>query len=94
MKPSILEYLGTINNGILVLVSIVYKEKYYESTFYYTDKDILLTVSKELETDIGHNIKEDENYIILIKEILKKIAPYEGTIKSLKPINFNRWRKN
>ena len=34
MKPSILEYIGTIENGVLVLISILYNEKYYEGTFY------------------------------------------------------------
>ena len=37
---SIIEYLGKVESGILVLISIMYDNSYYESTFYYNDKDI------------------------------------------------------
>ena len=92
MKVSILKYLGLVNEGVLILISIVWNEKYYEGTFYYTDKDILLTVSKELETDMGHPMKEDENYVSVLKEILHKMAPYEEIKPVLKPVDFKKWR--
>lgn len=90
MKISILEYLGLVNDGVLMLISIVYNENYYEGTFYYTDKDILLTVSEDLEKDLGHSIKEDENYIKILKDILQKMAPYEEVKNKLEPVNFKR----
>ena len=92
MKPSILEYIGLVDKGILVLISIVYNEKYYEATFYYTSEDILLTASSDMEKDLGHKITEDENYITLIKEILKKIVPFDQIVNTLDPVNFNRWK--
>jgi disulfide oxidoreductase YuzD len=91
MNPSILEYVGLINDGVLVLISIVWNEKYYEATFYYTDKDILLTASEELEKDLGHEITKDENYIPLIKVLLRKIVPYDEIRNKLDPVNFDRW---
>ena len=91
MKPSILEYIGSVNGGILALISIVYNNKYYEATFYYTDKDILLTASKQLEDDLGHTITEDKNYVLLLKDILKKIVPYHELINSIDPIDFTNW---
>jgi hypothetical protein len=45
---SIIEYLGKVDGGILVLIGIVYQNTYYESTFFYNEKDILLTVSEDL----------------------------------------------
>jgi len=83
---SILEYLGKLNKGILVLLSIMYKGDYYEATFFYTKDDILLTPSDELEKEIGTEIQKHPDYIDLLKEILKKIAPYDETIKELKVI--------
>ena len=80
---SILDYLGKINKGVLVLLSIVYKNKYYEATFFYTDKDILLTPADNLEKEIG-NIEDHADYTELLKEILKKIAPYNQVINQLK----------
>ncbi len=88
MKISILEYLGLINDGILIYLSIIHNEKYYEGTFYYTEKDILLTVSEELEKELGHTIKEDENYVNILKDILHKMAPYEETKNKLNIVKF------
>jgi hypothetical protein len=81
---SILDYLGKLNNGVLVLLSIIYKEKYFESTFFYTKTDILLTTSEQLENAIGHKIEEHPDYINLLKEILKKISPYDEVYNQLK----------
>ena len=93
MKISILKYIGLLNEGVLMLISIIWNEKYYEGTFYYTDKDILLTVSNELEIDMGHKIKDDENYVSVLKELLQKMAPYDEVKNTLKPIDFKNWRQ-
>lgn len=83
---SVLDYLGKINKGVLCLLSIMYRKKYYEATFFYTQEDILLTISEQLESELGHKIEEDENYILLLKEILKKVSPYDEVIHQLKAI--------
>jgi hypothetical protein len=83
---SILNYLGKINRGALVLLSIMYKGKYYEGTFFYTAEDILLTISKPLEEELGHKIEDDPEYVDVLRDILKKITPYNEIIKQLKAI--------
>ena len=50
---SVLEYLGKVDGGILVLLSIVYQKQYYEATFFYNEQDILLTISEDLEQVTG-----------------------------------------
>lgn len=92
-EPSILEYLGQVEGGILVLISITYKNKYYEATFFYNDKDIVLTVNDELEKDIEQSIKQHLYYPELLKDILKKIVPYPEMIKRIDPVDFSRWVK-
>jgi hypothetical protein len=82
---SILEYLGKIENGILVLLSFVYNDKYYESTYFYTNNEIVLTVSEELESDLGHKIQEDPEYPEIIKTIIRKVVPYNEMIKRILP---------
>jgi len=47
---SVLEYLGKVETGVLVLLSVVYEKKYFEATFFYDDKNIVLTISDELES--------------------------------------------
>lgn len=87
MKTTILEYLGLVNEGVLVLIIISYNDKSYESTFYYDDKDILLTISDDMENDLGHKIEEDKNYVEILKEILHNITPYNEIKNKLKPIS-------
>ena len=60
-------------------------EKYYEGTFFYTDKDILLTICNELEKEIG-DIKEYQDHINVIKDILSKISPYNEMRDKLKQL--------
>jgi hypothetical protein len=92
-EPSILEYLGQVEGGILVLISITYKSKYYEGTFFYNDKDILLTVEDQLEKDIEISIKEHSLYPDLLRNILSRIVPYHEMITRIDPVNFSRWVK-
>jgi hypothetical protein len=80
---SILEYLGKVDNAILVLLSIIYNEKYYEATFLYNKEDILLTASEELEQDLGYKIIEDSDYIELLRNIIRKIVPYSELINRI-----------
>ena len=86
-QVSILQYLGLFNNGVLVLISIIYNDKYYEGTFFYNEEDIVLTVSNELETVLGNKIIDDVEYVDILKNILKLIAPYNEVIKQLKPFD-------
>ena len=37
-QVSILEYLGKLENGVLILLSIVYDDAYYEATYFYTSE--------------------------------------------------------
>jgi hypothetical protein len=80
---SILEYLGKVDDAILVLLSIIYNEKYYEATFLYNKEDILLTASEELEQDLGYKITEDSEYVDLLRNILKQIVPYNELINRI-----------
>jgi hypothetical protein len=90
-KVSILEYLGKLDIGVMSLVSIVYNDKYYEATYFYTDERLVLTVQEELEIDLGHRISDDENYADLIREIISKVVPYGEIYGRLDEIDFNRW---
>lgn len=89
---SILEYLGKVDGGVLTLISIVYESKYYESTFFYNQTDILLTISEDLELEVG-DIKRHPLYKDLLKDILRKVVPFDQMYDSIDPVNFSRWVK-
>lgn len=90
---SILEYLGRVEDGVLVLLSIVYDEKYYEATYFYTSDQLVFTVDEKLKSDLGHDIKDDTQYADLIKNIIHKVAPYEEILPTLEYVDFSRWFK-
>jgi len=87
---SIIEYLGKVDGGILVLIGIVYEDVYYESTFFYDKENILLTISEEMEEKVGV-ITEHPNYPDLLRSILKQLVPFDELIDSIDPIDFGRW---
>lgn len=87
---SVLEYLGKVDGGVLVLLSVIYSSKYYEATFFYDDKDIILTISDDLEEIVG-DIQKHPEYFNCLRDILKKVVPFKEMIDRIDPVNFSRW---
>jgi hypothetical protein len=87
---SVLEYLGKLETGVLVILSIIYKKRYFEGTFFYTDEDMVFTISEELQEIIG-DVKKHPNYFDMIKIILKIVVPYNEIYNQLDEVNFNKW---
>jgi choline kinase len=87
---SILEYLGKVENGVLVLISIVHNQAYHEATFFYTEGDMILTIGEDLESKIGE-ITGHPQYPEILREILKKIVPYKDIYDGLDSVDFNKW---
>lgn len=87
---SILEYLGTVKGGVLVLLGIMYEGEFYEATFFYNSERIVLTISEELESKIG-DVKNLKEYPEILRTILKKIVPFNEIYERLDPIDFGRW---
>lgn len=87
---SVLEYMGKLENGVLAILTIIYKKRYFEGTFFYTDQDMVFTISEELQELVGE-IKNHPNYIDMIKKILKLVVPYNEIYNQLDPVDFNKW---
>ena len=87
---SILDYLGKLENGVVVLVAITFQEKYFEATYFYTEKDLVLTIPEELEELLGHPIQEDPDYADVIKEIIKRVVPYTEIYGRIDDIDFKK----
>ena len=87
---SVLEYLGKVEDGVLVLLSVMHQRNYYEATFFYDDKNIILTISDELESVVG-DIKKHPEYMDCLRDILRKVVPYDEMFERIDPVNFGRW---
>ena len=85
MLFDIVEYLGKIDNGVLVIITLNYNEDYYDATFYYKENFITLTIDEKLEEEIGI-IEDWEGYNQLVLDLMKKVVPYEEILGRLDEI--------
>lgn len=87
----IIDYLGKMNDGIFVLLSLSYDNEFYEGTFFYKENIIALTPDEELETKLGSIIEEWEGYNDLVLEILKKLVPYNEMVNRVDEIDLDKY---
>jgi hypothetical protein len=87
---SVLEYLGKVEGGILVLLSVVHESKYYESTFFYNESEMILTISDQLEQIVG-DFKTHPEYFNSLRDILKKVVPFNEMYDRIDVVDFSRW---
>jgi hypothetical protein len=86
ITASILDYLGKYENGILVSVGLMYKEKFYNSIFYYTENQMIINVEEKMTKDMGYEIEQHKDYLLLLKSIIEKCEPFEEVIEQLDEI--------
>ena len=82
MKFDIIEYLGKIDDGVIVIISQNYNDEYYDSTLYYKENIVAITIDETLEELIGI-IEEWEGYNNLVIDIMSKVVPYAEIINRL-----------
>ena len=92
ITASILDYLGKYEGGILVSVSLMYKENCYDAIFYYTGDKMIITLNDKLHELIG-DIELTEYYLPLMKSIITMAEPYEDIIDTLKEYEFD-WNQS
>jgi hypothetical protein len=88
MNFDIIEYLGKYENGVLVLISLNYNDNYYDTTFFYRENFVTLTIDSDLEDIIGQ-VELWSEYNNLVLDIMKKVIPYDEIINRLDEIDFS-----
>lgn len=91
IKADIIDYLGKVNDGIIVLISLSYEGEYYEATFFYQEHLIALTPDEKLEEKLGSVIEEWEGYNDLVLSIIKKLVPYDEMIKRIDDLDLGEY---
>ena len=84
--PSIIDYLGKYEGGIFVSVGLMYKGKFYNSIFYYTQDKMIINAEEKMIEDMGFHIEKHKDYLDLLKSILEKCEPFEDIIDKLEEI--------
>ncbi len=92
MIATVLDYLGSWENGILVLLSIEHQGVFYEGIFYYTNDKMILNVDSTLEDILGCLIENWLGYLPLMQQIINLVEPYEEIIDTLSLVDpSNLW---
>lgn len=91
IKADILDYLGKVDDGIIVLLSLSCDGDYYEGTFYYKENLIALTPDEKLEEKLESPIEDWEGYNDLVIEIIKKLVPYEEMITRIDDLDLTQY---
>lgn len=91
IKADIIDYMGRIRDGVLVLLSVTCDGKYSEATIFYNDKDILLTVDRSVEEAVAGPIEAWPGYKDLLTSILARLVPASEVVGRLDEVDFGRF---
>lgn len=80
---NIKDYMGQMENGVTSILSIIYKDKFYEGVYWYTDKIQIITFPENLESEMGIAIEDSEYYMDIIKTLRENEAKYASIINNL-----------
>jgi len=85
---SVIKYLGKVNNGIMVLISVILIEEQFtfDATFFYTDQQMIVTITEEVEEIIG-DVTKLPHYADLLRLCLKKVVPHNELIDNIDPLD-------
>jgi hypothetical protein len=76
ITASILDYLGRYDDGILVSIGLMWKQKYYDGIFFYTKNKMIISVDESFTNDLGCYIEQHPDYINLLKSIILQCEPF------------------
>lgn len=91
MKFDIIEYLGKLEDGVLIILSLNYNDEFYDATFYYKNQFVTLTVDEKLEEILGCTIEKWSGYNKLVLDIIEKTIPYDEIISRLDEIDLEKY---
>ena len=91
IKADIVDYMGRLESGILVLLSISCEEKFTEGTIFYTTDNFAITVDRSVEDAIGSPIELWPGYKAFAESILNKLIPCSELINRIDEVDFSKY---
>lgn len=91
IKIDIVDYMGKMEDGILVLLSVNCDGSFTEGSIYYTQDNLILTVDESIEKKIGSPIELWSGYQDLVVATLKKLIPCEELLKRMDDVDFSKY---
>lgn len=93
MSISVLEYLGKIADGLLVLLSVIYEGEYYEATVFYNNTTFIITADEELEAKLQTKIENLTDYQKIKEDLKLKLVPFDQIVNRIDKLDVSRWTK-
>lgn len=84
---SILDYWGKFNNYVIVLLYLIYNDKYFDGLCIYNNNELRLVVDDDLEKELGCDIKNHNEYDNIIDFLKKRLVPYDEIINIVNDIS-------
>jgi hypothetical protein len=91
IKIDIVDYMGKMEGGILVLLSVNCDGSFSEGTIFYTPENLAITVSDEVEKKIGSKIELWSGYKGLLESTLNKLIPCEELLARMDDVDFSKY---
>ena len=91
LKADIVDYMGKMDGGILVLISVNCGGKFSEGTIFYTEDNFAITVSEEVEKAIGSPIESWAGYKAFAESVLKKLIPCGELVNRMDEVDFSKY---
>ena len=91
IKIDIVDYMGKMEDGILVLLSVNCDGSFTEGSIYYTQDNLILTVDESIENKIGSPIELWSGYQDLVVATLKKLIPCDELLKRMDDVDFSKY---
>lgn len=88
----IIEYIGKLDDGIFILLTLSYQNEFYETIFYYKEAVVALTPDKKLEKKLKCKIEDWSGYSNLMLRIIEKIVPYSEMINIVNDFDSNIYK--
>jgi len=91
LKADVIDYMGKMDGGVLVLLSVNCQGSFSEGTIFYTEENLAITVSEEVEKILGCEIEQWEGYAEFATSILLKLIPCSQLIEGLEEVDFSKY---
>lgn len=91
IKADVIDYLGKMDGGIVVSVGVLLDEIYYNGILFYSNDNILLSMSDEFEEKINSPVEVWESYKYLLELIFSKLENPSTIINSLGEFDINKY---
>jgi hypothetical protein len=91
IKADVIDYLGKMDDGVVVSVGVLFEEIYYNGILFYSNNNIVLSMSDSFEKKIESPIELWENYKLLLEIIFSKLENPTTIINSLKEFEISKY---